>query len=128
MYPIIDKKKTAERLKRMMNLSGKTPVDIQEYLGLSCVQTVYRWLEGINIPSVDNLYALSQMFNIPMDAMIGGNRKNLDFYPVKFMVFDWMWHLSGRNGLRCFRTRWKYTRKTSKHGMMRGERATMAGL
>lgn len=73
----------------MMNLSGKTPVDIQEYLGLSCVQTVYRWLEGINIPSVDNLYALSQMFNIPMDAMIGGNRKNLEFYPVKFMVFDW---------------------------------------
>ena len=73
MYPIIDKKKTAKRIQRIMKTLRKTPEDIQKYLGLSCVQTVYRWLEGINIPSIDNLYALSQWFRIPMDAMIVGS-------------------------------------------------------
>ena len=62
MFPVIDKKKTAERISAIMKVYGKTPADIQNYLKLSCVQTVYRWLEGVNIPSIDNLYALSQLF------------------------------------------------------------------
>ena len=32
--------------------------DIQSCLGLSCIQSVYRWIKGVNIPSVDHLYAL----------------------------------------------------------------------
>lgn len=75
MFPVIDKKKTAERISAIMKVYGKTPADIQNYLKLSCVQTVYRWLEGVNIPSIDNLYALSQLFQIPMDTMIAGNRQ-----------------------------------------------------
>ena len=46
MFPVIDKKKTAERISAIMKVYGKTPADIQNYLKLSCVQTVYRWLEG----------------------------------------------------------------------------------
>lgn len=75
MYPIIDKKKTAMRINLFMFLNDLTPSDIQEYLGLTCVQTVYRWLEGINIPSIDNLYALSELFHVPIDTMISGNRQ-----------------------------------------------------
>jgi len=45
------------------------PVDIQTYLGLSCVQTVYRWLDGTNIPSVDNLYALSSLLHVDMELV-----------------------------------------------------------
>ena len=58
-----------------MSLNNLTPRDIQEYLGLTCIQTVYRWLEGINIPSIDNLYALSELFHVPIDTMISGNRQ-----------------------------------------------------
>lgn len=48
--------------------------DIKEYLNLTCVQSVYHWIEGKSLPSVDNLYALSTLFNVKIDDMICGNR------------------------------------------------------
>ncbi len=89
MYPVIDKAKTAERINNIMRAANKTPADIQRYLGLTCVQTVYRWLEGVNIPSIDNLYALSCLFQVPMDVLIVGNGKNCAQTAVsQAMVFD----------------------------------------
>jgi transcriptional regulator with XRE-family HTH domain len=75
IFPIINKKETAKRLKYLMTWNHLKPADVQKYLGLTCVQTVYRWLEGINIPSIDNLYALSQLFNIKVDDMLEGSRQ-----------------------------------------------------
>lgn len=45
-YPVIDKKKLGSTLKRYMQDRGLTARDVQEYLGLACVQTVYRWTAG----------------------------------------------------------------------------------
>lgn len=52
-YPVIDKKKIGSTLKRYMQERGLTARDVQEYLGLACVQTVYRWTAGISVPTVD---------------------------------------------------------------------------
>ena len=49
------------------------PKDIQEYLGFGCVQSVYRWLDGVSMPTVDNLYAISKMLQVPMDSIVCGN-------------------------------------------------------
>jgi len=51
-----------------------TVKDIQQYLGLSCVQSVYRWLNGYSMPTIDHLYALSELFQMPIDDMVMGNR------------------------------------------------------
>lgn len=75
IFPVIDKKKTGRRLYYCMKANGLTPKDIQDYLSLSCVQTVYRWFEGVNIPTIDNLYALSQLFRVRLDDIIAGNRE-----------------------------------------------------
>lgn len=74
-FPLLNKKETGERLKYLMRRNHMKPSDIQSYLGLTCVQTVYRWLEGINIPSVDHLYALSQLFQVQVDDMLAGSRR-----------------------------------------------------
>ena len=74
MFPLINKRKTGANLRRIMDMRGITPKDVQEYLRLGCVQSVYRWLDGINLPTVDNLYALSALFQVPMDAIVCGNR------------------------------------------------------
>ena len=39
-------------------------------MGLASPQAVYRWLRGSNMPSVDNLYALSRFLDVPMDNVI----------------------------------------------------------
>lgn len=44
--------------------------DVQKAMGLASPQAVYRWLRGSNMPSVDNLYALSRYLNTSMDDMI----------------------------------------------------------
>lgn len=74
MFPLINKRETGINLRRIMDIRGITPKDVQEYLGLSCVQSVYRWLDGINMPTIDNLYALSELFQVPIDAIVRGNR------------------------------------------------------
>lgn len=72
---MIDKNRTGKRLKDLMQRKGLTPRDIQKYLSLSCVQTVYRWLEGINVPTIDNLYALAGLFQVKIDEMVVGSRQ-----------------------------------------------------
>ena len=74
MFPLINKRETGVNLRRIMDRQGFTAKDIQEYLGLGCVQSVYHWLEGISMPTIDNLYALSELFQVPMDAIVRGNR------------------------------------------------------
>ena len=74
MYPTINMKATGIRLREIMSQKNITPKDIQQYLKLSCVQSVYRWLGGHSMPTIDNLYALSALFQMPIDYLIVGNR------------------------------------------------------
>lgn len=74
MFPLISKRETGVNLRRIMDMRGITPKDVQEYLGLGCVQSVYRWIDGTNMPTIDNLYALSELLQVPIDAIVRGNR------------------------------------------------------
>ena len=42
MFSLINKRETGINLRRIMDMHGITPKDVQEYLGLGCVQSVYR--------------------------------------------------------------------------------------
>ena len=74
MFPLINKQETGNNIRRIMDKRGVTARDVQKYLGLGCVQSVYRWIDGINMPTIDNLYALSELFQLPIDALVCGNR------------------------------------------------------
>lgn len=75
MFPIIDKKMTGIRLRKIMDAKGLSVKDIQQYLGLGSVQSVYHWLNGLSMPTIDNLYALSELFQMPVDDLLCGNRR-----------------------------------------------------
>ena len=49
MFPTINKKETGVNLRRIMDMRGVKPKDIQEYLVFGCVQSVYRWLDGVSM-------------------------------------------------------------------------------
>ena len=74
MFPVISKRETGVNLRRIMDARGITANEVQEYLGLGCVQSVYRWLDGINMPTIDNLYVLSELLQVPIDEIVCGNR------------------------------------------------------
>ena len=77
MFPLINKRETGIQLRRIMDRLGLSARDVQEYLGLGCVQSVYRWLDGHSMPTVDNLYALSDLFQVPVDDMLRGTRPRI---------------------------------------------------
>ena len=74
MFPIIDRKRTGIRLRRIMDERGLSVKDVQQYLELGSVQSVYHWLNGLSMPTIDNLYALSELFQMPIDDLVCGNR------------------------------------------------------
>ena len=78
MFPVIDKKKTGINLRLMMDKRGLTVKDVQQYLGLGSVQSVYHWLNGLSMPTIDNLYALSALFQLPIDSIVQGNREPIE--------------------------------------------------
>lgn len=74
---ILDMVKTGQTIKWIMKAKGYTVKDIQSFLNFSTPQAVYHWFDGKSIPTIDNLYALSDLFCIPVDAMLRGNRSYL---------------------------------------------------
>ena len=70
VYPVIDLTATGAHLKELLEERGITVQDVQEAMGLASPQAVYRWLRGSNMPSVDNLYALSRFLDVPMNNVI----------------------------------------------------------
>ena len=66
----IDMIETGKRLKKLAQRSGYSVKDIQQYLGLSCPQPVYRWYKGVILPSVDNLLRLSELYHTHMEELL----------------------------------------------------------
>jgi transcriptional regulator with XRE-family HTH domain len=70
VYPVIDMRATGVHLKELLDERGITVQDVQEAMGFASKQAVYHWLNGSNMPSVDNLYALSRYLNVQMENVI----------------------------------------------------------
>ena len=82
MFPTINLRETGINLHRIMDKRGITPKDVKEFLNLGSIQTVYNWFNGLNMPTVDNLYALSQFLQVSIDEIICGNRKAIRQEPI----------------------------------------------
>ena len=72
---VIDMKKTGQNIRRLMIIKGLKVKDLQGHLGLSTPQSIYHWFDGRSLPTVDNLYALSDLFCVTVDSLIIGNRE-----------------------------------------------------
>ncbi len=72
-YPMINSLKTGQKIRQIMKEQNKTVRWIQRELGLESVQSIYHWFHGRSMPTIDNLYALSKLFQIPIDEILCGN-------------------------------------------------------
>lgn len=74
-YPVIDVQKTGKHLKMECERRQVTPREIQEFLGLAALQSVYGWFQGRTLPSLDNFYALSCFLGMRMEEMVVPKRR-----------------------------------------------------
>lgn len=69
--PVIDVPMTGAKidlLRKKRNLSVK---DIQKIFGFKTPQAIYKWINGRNLPTVDNLIILAEIFNVTVDDILG---------------------------------------------------------
>ena len=68
--PVIDLPKTGAKidlLRKKANLSVK---DIQEVFGFKNPQAIYKWINGRNLPTVDNLIILAEIFDVTVENIL----------------------------------------------------------
>ena len=69
-YPVIDMKRTGENIKKLRKERDISIAEVQEFLGISGPQAIYRWQWGESIPCVDHLCALSHLFGVTMNEIL----------------------------------------------------------
>ncbi len=69
-FPVIDLAATGENIIRLRQARGLTVRDIQAYFGFEEPQAIYKWQRGKSLPTVDNLYALSDLLEVPMNDIL----------------------------------------------------------
>lgn len=69
-FPVIDLAATGENILRLRKEKGLSVRDLQGYFGFEEPQAIYKWQKGKSLPTVDNLYALSALLEVPMDAIL----------------------------------------------------------
>lgn len=69
-FPTIDLEATGRQIVRLRKEKGLTVRDMQRYFGFDAPQAIYKWQKGLTLPSVDNLYALSRLLEVPMERIL----------------------------------------------------------
>ena len=68
--PVIDIKATGERINELKDVAGMTVKDIQTIMGFASPYPVYKWINGKNLPSIDNLMMLAKILGVKMDDIV----------------------------------------------------------
>lgn len=69
-FPIIDPVATGANIVSLRQKRGLSVRDLQSYFGFENPQAIYKWQRGESLPSVDNLYALSVLLDVPMEKIL----------------------------------------------------------
>ena len=64
---------TGHRIAELREARGFSVRDLQDYFGFDAPQAIYKWQKGQSLPSVDNLYALSVLLEVPMEQILVRN-------------------------------------------------------
>ena len=68
--PSIDMIKTGENIDRLRKKNGLSVKQLQDLFGFSTPQAIYKWQHGTALPSVDNLVALSAIFQVSVEEIL----------------------------------------------------------
>ena len=69
-YPVIDPVATGNNIRRLRMERGLTVRALQNYFGFEEPRAIYKWQKGESLPTVDNLYALGALFEVPMNQIL----------------------------------------------------------
>ena len=69
-FPVIDLPATGANIRQLRQTKGLSVRDLQQFFGFEEPQAIYKWQRGQSLPTVDNLYALSALLDVPMNDIL----------------------------------------------------------
>lgn len=74
-YPVLNAKATGARIRELRKAKHLKVEDVARFMNFESEQAVYKWQRGDSLPSIDNLYALSALFETSIDDILIGERE-----------------------------------------------------
>lgn len=68
--PKINMIKTGERITELRKQSGLTVRELQDIFGFATPQAIYKWQQGVTLPTIDNLVVLATLFSVNVDDIL----------------------------------------------------------
>ena len=70
VVPVIDLRATGQNIKTLRKAAGLSVRDLQEILGFTNPQAIYKWQNGDSLPSIDNLVILAAVLGVTVDEIL----------------------------------------------------------
>ena len=69
-FPIVNMRRTGQNIAILREQRGISVRELQRMMGFSTPQAIYKWQKGKSLPSVDNLYALGALLEVPIEEIL----------------------------------------------------------
>ena len=70
MIPVIDMVGTGKNIALLRKQAGLTVRDLQDIFGFGTPQAIYKWQQGVAMPTIDNLVVLSAVFKVSLEDIL----------------------------------------------------------
>ena len=68
--PVIDAKRTGERIGALRDAAGLDNAAIADAMGFTTRNAIYKWLRGDALPTLDNMLILATLSGVKIDDII----------------------------------------------------------
>ena len=68
--PTIDMIRTGQNIARLRRQAGLSVRDLQDIFGFATPQAIYKWQQGVALPTIDNLVVLAAVLQVRMDDIL----------------------------------------------------------
>lgn len=77
VIPTIDMVRTGQNINRLRRLAGVSVRDLQDVFGFATPQAIYKWQQGVALPTIDNLVILAAVLGVKIDDILVMNDKQI---------------------------------------------------
>ena len=68
--PVIDMIRTGQNIGKLRKQAGLSVKDLQDIFGFATPQAIYKWQQGVALPTIDNLVVLAAVLQVRMDDIL----------------------------------------------------------
>ena len=81
--PVLDLTATGKQIRALRNRSGISVRTMQSLFSFPSPQSIYNWEAGKNMPTIDNLIVLSQIFGEPLENIVCTKKVQIEIEEVE---------------------------------------------